>query len=153
MLETAFESPFAMFEALADFYREKGYFTNSPARAYRYQVLLEFAGWYDETREQVYRELLTYDLYLRENLKSRPDFTKDLTSYKDRIREFLRMANRQRSLTHIEPFQYPVWDVEAVNAGEKNEEDEFVLFDYTMRNPLTYEAAAEIMSLEVRNCR
>lgn len=153
VLETAFESPFAMFEALADFYREKGYFTNSPARAYRYQVLLEFAGWYDETREQVYRELLTYDLYLRENLKSRPDFTKDLTSYKDRIREFLRMANRQRSLTHIEPFQYPVWDVEAVNAGEKNEEDEFVLFDYTMRNPLTYEAAAEIMSLEVRNCR
>lgn len=107
--------------------------------------MLEFAGRYDETREPVYRELLTYDLYLRENLKSRPDFAKDLTSCKDRIREWIRQENRQRSLVHIEPFSYPVWDVEAVKAGGKNEKDEFVLFDYTMRNPLTYEAAAETM--------
>lgn len=149
VLETAFESPFAMFEALADFYREKGYFTNSPARAYRYLVLLDFASRYDEIREPVYRELLTYDLYLRENLKSRPDFIKDLMPYKDRIRELLRMENRQRSLTHIEPFKYPVWDVEAIKAGEKKEEDEFVLFDYTIRSPLTYEAAAERMSLNL----
>lgn len=150
VLETVFEGPFAMFEALAEFYREKGYFTNSPARTYRYQVLLEFAGRYDEIREPAYRELLTYDLYLRENLKSRPGFIKDLTPYKDRIRELLRRENRQRSLVHIEPFKYPVWDVEAIKTGEKNEEDIFVLFDYTMRNPLTYEAAAEIMSLEVK---
>lgn len=87
VLETAFEGPFAMFEALADFYREKGYFTNSPARVYRYQVLLDFAGRYDRVREPVYRELLTYDMYLRENLKSRPDFAKDLAPYKERIRQ------------------------------------------------------------------
>ena len=31
------------YEALADYYQEQGYFTNSPARAYRYQILLEFA--------------------------------------------------------------------------------------------------------------
>lgn len=119
VLETVFAGPFAMFEALADFYREKGYFVNSPARAHRYQVLLEFVCRYDKAREPVYRELLTYDMYLRENLKSRPDFMKDMTPYKARIRELARQESRQRSLSHIEPFAYPVWDVEAVNAGEK----------------------------------
>jgi len=143
VLETVFTSPFAMFEALADFYREKGYFTNSPARAYRYQVMLEFANCYDTVREAVYRELLTYDMYLRENLKSRPVFAKDPAPCKEQVRDFFRRENRQRNLTHIEPFAYPVWDAEAIKAGEKNEKEVFVLFDYTERNPLTYEAAVK----------
>lgn len=143
VLETVFADPFAMFEALADFYREKGYFTNSPARVYRYQVILEFANRYDGEREAVYRELLTYDMYLRENLKSRPDFARDLTPYKEQVRGFFQRENRQRNLTHIEPFAYPVWDVGAIKEGVKNKKDIFVLFDYTVRNPLTYEAAVE----------
>ncbi|MCM1063259.1 MAG: B12-binding domain-containing radical SAM protein [Eubacterium sp.] len=148
VLETVFESPFAMFEALAGFYEEKGYFVNSPARAYRYQVLLAFAALYDGTREPVYRELLTYDMYLRENLKSRPDFMKDMIPYKERIRELTRQENRQRNLTHIEPFAYPVWDMEAVKAGKKNENDIFVTFHYAARNPLTHEASVEYVAVE-----
>lgn len=143
LLETVFSSPFAMFEALADFYREKGYFINSPSRGYRYHVILEFACKYDGDREYVYRELLTYDMYLRENLKSRPDFAKDLVPYKERIRSFFRESGRQRNLTHLEPFAYPVWDLEAVKAGERNEREVFVLFDYARRSPLTYEADTE----------
>lgn len=143
LLETVFSSPFAMFEALADFYREKGYFINSPSRGYRYHVMLEFACKYDGDREYVYRELLTYDMYLRENLKSRPDFAKDPVPYKERIRSFFRESGRQRNLTHLEPFAYPVWDLEAVKAGERNEREVFVLFDYARRSPLTYEADTE----------
>ncbi len=143
LLETVFSSPFAMFEALADFYREKGYFINSPSRGYRYHVMLEFACKYDGDREYVYRELLTYDMYLRENLKSRPDFAKDSVPYKERIRSFFRESGRQRNLTHLEPFAYPVWDLEAVKAGERNEREVFVLFDYARRSPLTYEADTE----------
>lgn len=143
LLETVFTSPFAMFEALAGFYREKGYFTNSPARGYRYHIMLEFAGRYDGGRAPVYKELLTYDMYLRENLKSRPDFAKETEPYKERIRSFFRESGRQRNLTHIEPFSYPVWDLEAVKAGERNEREVFVLFDYARRSPLTYEADTE----------
>ena len=143
LLESVFDSPFAMFEALADFYGEKGYFTNSPARTYRYQALLEFAVWRDPGRKGVYRELLTYDMYLRENLKSRPEFAKDLTPYKDRVREFFKQTGRPRNLTHLEPFHYPVWDTDALRAGKRNETEVFVLFDYERRSPLTYEAATE----------
>ena len=42
-----FASPFAMFEALADHYEKNGCFVNSPSRAYRYEVLLDFATEYD----------------------------------------------------------------------------------------------------------
>ena len=125
-LEKAFPGPFAMYEALADFYREKKYFTASPARSYRYHVLLEFAAEYDGGRLEVYRELLTYDIYLRENVKSRPDFAPDINDYKDDIKMFFQKEERERKylpdyagydwkqlskMAHLEPFVWPVWDI------------------------------------------
>lgn len=132
-LEQAFPTPFAMYEALAAFYEEKGYFVNSPARAYRYHVLLEFAESCDGEYAAVYRELLTYDMYLRENLKSRPDFATDMSeeSVKNVVRDFYRKEEEERrylpdykeydwkqlsKMTHLESFVYPVWDREAMLA-------------------------------------
>lgn len=141
VLEQVFESPFAMYERLAAFYRENGYVTNSPARAYRYEIMLQFAEKYDRSRLSLYRELLTYDMYLRENLKSRPEFAADISLYKKEIREFYRREEAEHrylpdyegydsrqleKMTHLEPFTYP--------------EPHFVLFDYRNRNPLNYEA-------------
>ena len=118
-LEKAFPDSFAMYEALADFYRQKGYLTASPARSYRYQILLAFAMERDKTRLAVYRELLTYDMYLRENLKSRPEFAGNLTEWKDAIRDFYQKEERSHhylpdyvgydwkqlsKMTHLEPF-------------------------------------------------
>jgi len=155
VLEQAFDSPFRMYEALAEFYEEKGYFTNSPARSYRYQVLLAFACEKDKEHEAVYRELLTYDLYLRENVKSRPEFARDLMPFKETMREFYRKEEEERKylpeyrdydskqlarMTHMEPFFYPVWERLAWESGKAAEEPVFVLFDYEMRNPLTGDA-------------
>ena len=141
VLEQVFESPFAMYERLAAFYRENGYVTNCPARAYRYEIMLQFAEKYDRSRLSLYRELLTYDMYLRENLKSRPEFAADISLYKKEIREFYRREEAEHrylpdyegydsrqleKMTHLEPFTYP--------------EPHFVLFDYRHRNPLNYEA-------------
>ncbi len=125
-LEKAFPGPFAMYEALADFYRKKGYFTASPARGYRYHVLLDFAAEYDGGRLEAYRELLTYDIYLRENVKSRPDFAPDINDCKDKAKTFYQKEERERKylpdyegydwkqlskMTHLEPFTRPVWDI------------------------------------------
>lgn len=154
-LERVFEGPFALFEALADFYKEEGYFVNSPARSYRYQVLLQFATKADEKNQDIYRELLVYDMYLRENLKSRPDFAKDLSEYKEEIRSFYQKEEQDRLLlpdyteydwkqlskmTHLEPFYYPVWDVNSADFPTEYAKPVFVLFDYRNRNPLNYEA-------------
>lgn len=154
-LEHAFESPFRMYEALAGFYEENGYFVSSPARSYRYQVLLAFALQYDKEQEAVYRELLTYDMYLRENLKSRPDFAYDLQGYKEEIRSFYRQEEEEREylpaygeydskqlarMTHLEPFYYPVWKMPEKGMTEVSQTPAYVLFDYQERNPLTGEA-------------
>lgn len=167
----AFESPFAMYEAMADFYERQGYFVNSPARAYRYHVLLEFAEEYDGVHSAVYRELLTYDMYLRENLKSRPDFATDMSdgTIKETIRAFYQKEAEERTylpdygaydwkqlskMTHLEPFHYPVWDVDALismsASGAKQSDGagtSYVLFDYKVRNPLNYEAKTQLIGI------
>ncbi|MBR4760553.1 MAG: DUF4080 domain-containing protein [Lachnospiraceae bacterium] len=147
LLEKAFSSPFSMFESLADFYEENGYFTNSPARSYRYEVLLDFAEKYDGKNRETYILLLTYDLYLRENMKSRPAFCRPLTneSYKNARHAFYKEEEKTRKylpnlsaydarqlerMTHLEPVADPVWDAD------------YILFDYSIRDPLSNEAAA-----------
>ena len=154
-LVKAFRSPFAMYEALADFYEEKGYFVSSPARSYRYQVLLHFASQYDGAWEAVYRELLTYDMYLRENLKTRPYFAYDLQEHKEFYRAFYKQEEEERRLlsaymnydskqlarmTHLEPFYYPVWDMPDREMTELSSYPVYILFDYQERNPLNGEA-------------
>ena len=166
-LENAFPHPFAMYEALADFYEEKGYFAVSPARARRYEILSAFAARWDKEREPVYRELLTYDMYLRENLKSRPEFAGELAPVRKQVRDFYQREERERrflpeyaqydwkqleKMTHLEPFNYPVWDRERMAAGYEGGEGKewgtctrFVLFDYRKRNPLNYEAHVQVI--------
>lgn len=168
-LEQAFETPFALYEALADFYEKRGYFVNSPARSYRYQVLLEFACEYDGQYEAVYRELLTYDMYLRENLKSRPDFAKDLGAYKESFRIFYKQEEEMREylpayeaydskqlsrMTHLEPFTYPVWERMDKNVTKVSctdvvdgTKEYYVLFDYQERSPLTGEARTVVVGM------
>ena len=170
-LESAFVHPFAMFEGLAQYYQDKGYFTNSPSRAYRYEILLGFAQCVDQENEALYRELLIFDMYLRENLKSRPSFAGETEDEeKCRIREFYEKeasmpcylkayagfsAKQTSKMTHMEPFSYPVWldgekikesvskDRTAAESGPKKRQ--LVLFDYKKRNPLHSEAAVYLI--------
>ncbi len=167
-LEGAFSSPFTMFETMAEYYEEKGYYLNSPARAYRYEILLDFAERYDPGKRDVYIELLTYDLYLRENLKSRPAFCRDLTEegYKSYRRAFYKEEEKTRrylpslreydgrqlsGMTHLEPFVYPVWDTAELLRRRtepqiaKNPKEQYILFDYSERDPLSGEARTQIL--------
>ncbi len=161
VLENAFEHPFAMYEKLADYYEQNGYFTNSPARSYRYEVLLHFACSVDPANEELYKELLTFDMYLRENLKSRPSFAGEKEPEKERIRAFYLAeeecprylksyttynAKQTSKMTHMEPFYYPVWEKDATLMSRKNAESTLVLFDYNSRNPLNAQAAIHVIS-------
>lgn len=155
VLENMFESPFALFKSLAAFYEEKGYFLNSPARSYRYQVILAFAVSIAPEKEELYRELLTFDYYLRENAKNRPDFCRDLSLYRDSIWDFYRKeeekpeilaeykeyhARQTIKMTHMEAFFYPVWEKEREKITVRRSKPALVIFDYKKRDALTKEA-------------
>lgn len=147
-----FSSAFAFFEELADYYERKGYFVQSPARSYRYQVLLSFleetAGITGQERA-FFEEKMTIDLYLRENCKTRPSFAKELTPYREKFRAFFQEEAREHRVlsgeyreydarmlarsVHIEPVFFE-------SEGEPAEKPEYLLFDYKKRSPLTGEA-------------
>lgn len=156
-----FDHAFQMYEALADYYEREGLFLQTPARGYRYRALLSFACETDGERAALYRELLTFDFYLREKAKSRPDFAADLSAYHETIWNFYREeekspdyltgyqnyhAKQMLKMTHIDVFYYKVWEKEPEKAVQRKEQPVFILFDYSVRNPLTQDA--KIFTLE-----
>lgn len=166
VLVRRFGSAFEMYDRLALFYQEKGYFVNSPARSRRYEVLLEFAEQEDAERIGLYRELAVYDMYLRENAKSRPAFASNQRSYYDRIAGFYREEEENRAylpdygeyqakqlqrMTHLEIFEWPVdktaWELWEMSTEEKRQEETALLFDYRWRDPMYGNAA--VMRVEL----
>lgn len=155
LLAKKFHTPFAMFDMLAAYYEKMDYFLNTPARSYRYQALLAFAKETDSERSELYRELLTYDFYLRENARSRPSFCRNLSDYYPKIWEFYQKeeniaaflpdyadyhARQIMKMTHMEVFFYPVWEKDLMKIGQRREEPYLALFDYQKRSPLTRDA-------------
>ena len=152
MLEKEFDTPFKLYESLADYYDEKGYALQNPARSYRYQILLDFCMGKAPEKENMYRELLTFDIYLREKMKTRPAFAKSQDSLKDISREVYQREEETRELlptykeynskqlskmTHLEEFEYSVWKQ---SDCKKLTENQLIIFDYNERNPLNAEA-------------
>ena len=140
MLQQGFETPFAMFDAMAVFYEENDYYVHVPARSYRYQVIYSFAKKHMPEAIAAVGQALTYDLYLRENCKSRPAFAMDLMPWKDSIRE-LTIDKKD----HIEVFRYPVWEKSAEKMMRELSEPAFVRFCYGQRDPLSHNARTEVL--------
>lgn len=156
VLAKEFASPFQMYETLAGYYRTNGYFTSTPSRTYRYQILLDFACSVAGNKRTLFTELLTFDLYLRENLKSRPCFCPDNALDKEKLHlffsaeaqnpQFLKKyegykAAQLLKMTHIERFSYPVWHETPSECAARLNAPAYILFDYQNRNALTYDAS------------
>lgn len=141
-----FDRPFSLFERLADFYEKKGCFVNTPSRIYRYEVLRRFALEETACEKALLDELLTMDVYLREDAKSRPSFAGDQTPYKDLINRFYRKQKQAAASAvtgHVEVFWYDIAKEKPVY--ERLAKEQYVVFDYYNRNPLTKAAAIRIL--------
>lgn len=156
VLQQEFTSPFHLFAALTEYYHINGYFTSTPSRSYRYQILLEFACSIDADKRELYMELLIFDLYLRENLKSRPNFSPKNKTDRQQLNKFYAQEEQTPKylkgysgytsaqllrMTHIECFFYPVWKEQAQDRTKKLQNPVYILFDYQKRSSLTHNAA------------
>ena len=132
-MESFFEDAFSLYEELGKFYEGKGYHSISHSRMRRYEILLEFL----EQRQEISREkavdAMLLDLYLRENLKSRPSFAPSQKPYEKMVWEYRREKKIPKT-AHIEVFQ----------------NGDIVLFDYETRNPLTNNAETKTINEEVK---
>ena len=123
-------SPFAFFRGLSDFYRDRGYVVSQPSRMKRYEILREYAlASGTVTDKDLLDELLTYDLYLRENMKSRPSFSRNLSIYREML------SRKEGTDRHEEVFVYDVLSDEPVSCAPM-----VVEFRYDRRDPLTNNA-------------
>lgn len=122
-LENFFPDAFSIYERLGSFYMEKGYGDVSHTRMRRYEILLEFLEDMPEISVDQVKDQMVYDLYLRENLKSRPGFARDQKPFERQIWDF-RKREKVAKNAHVEVFA----------------DGKVLLFDYADRDPLTNNA-------------
>ena len=143
------KTPFDFYKELGDYYVEQGLHERKHNRPARYEILLAFARAKGLGDGELVKELLTYDLYLRENMKSRPAWAKELSTWNKMYLEFFRQEEIAGLYIKDEPYdsrkaarQYHVeyWDFdveETAASGEKCGKPAHILFDYNNRNPLS----------------
>lgn len=131
-LEGFFPDAFSIYEGLGRFYMEKGYGDVSHTRMRRYEILLEFLENVPEISMDKVKDQMVYDLYLRENLKSRPGFAKDQKPFERQIWDF-RKREKVAKNAHMEVFA----------------DGKVLLFDYADRDPLTNNAHVEDVTEKV----
>jgi len=141
VMEPLFESAFAMFQEFGAFYEEKGYFGMSHSRIRRAEILLEFMR--EQKSEdavlQMLEESLTFDLYYRENCKSRPFWAPSPAEFKEQTRYYCKNGVK----SHVEPFHYrfPEKSKKALNEiPARLKQPVYMLFDYENRDPLDHQA-------------
>lgn len=122
-LEKFFPDAFSIYERLGSFYMEKGYGDISHTRMRRYEILLEFLEDMPEISMDQIKDQMVYDLYLRENLKSRPGFARDQKPFERQIWDF-RKREKVAKNAHVEVFA----------------DGTVLLFNYADRDPLTNNA-------------
>lgn len=148
-LEKEFDSAFDLYLSLGRYYENHELHLMSHSRITRYEIMLGFIKSLETGKEKLYKELLTFDLYLRENVKNRPVFAGEYLVSKEMVNQFYeeevqerkylkgyeKYDKRQlRKMTHMEAFHYDV-------LGDGSEKEVFILFDYENRSRLTHQAS------------
>lgn len=141
--EEEFSSPYSMFLAMGGHYKKRGLDGTNHSRMARYEILYEIIKEHLENGPgrsgqsmEAYRDFLMTDLYLRENVKSRPSFARDQSHYKTRIKEFFKKEEKEpvylKDYHGFDSRQMSkMAHVEAMGDGV------LVLFDYRNRDALT----------------
>ena len=156
-LENYHKSPFDLYEKLGQYYKKHGYFDGGISRSSRYNILQRYFEEEVEKKEEldeIFREVLTYDLYLRDNVKNPPPFVKAwgkeenerLHAFYDRealehkyLPDYSGYAPRQlSSMTHLRKFSLDMNSL--LTEGKIRKETSYYLFDYKNRNPLNHSA-------------
>lgn len=145
VLELEYENPFDMFLELGEYYEKHGLFAMNHSRIRRCEILLGFVKEKSFAHKDIYEETLTFDLYYRENMKTRPKWAPDIAMFKEETRKYCKNGK----LSHIEPFYYDMsllLKQKSISEYPQKGQRSFYLFSYEGKNPLT--GQAEVRRIE-----
>lgn len=131
LLETGYPSAYEMYEKLGKFYEENGFTGISHSRIKRYEILNDFIEQenFSETEKEALKEAMVFDVYERENAKTRPSFADDYSKWKDVSGKVVKNGK----LSHVERFNYifPKRSERTIKAiPERTALPVYCLFDY-----------------------
>ncbi len=133
-------SAYELYRDLWRYYEEHDYLEIQHKRSARYEILLEFVRQNMPEKSDYIQELLTYDYYLRENAKTRPEFAGEYKVEK----EFLHHFYEEEAVTHKYLPSYVTYDKNQMRKMTHIEylpiSGKWILFDYMNRNPLNRQA-------------
>ncbi len=146
-LKHFYPSPMKLYEELYGHYEKRHMEMQAHSRMKRYEILLDFfkeqvlnrlEGNPEEIQQmqELFEEILLMDLFLREDMKSRPYFATKHSqkNYKALYEEY----RKQHKLIHIEEFAYDI--LASVTEGKAIKKETTVLFNYSDRDPITNSA-------------
>ena len=152
-LEKEFCDPFTMYQRMAAFYEQQGWWGQSHSRMQRFEMLREFI--HSISENGIYDELLLLDLYLRENSKIRPKWAPDLQNEKKQFLDWFRQeeqehqvlkgyegfsARQMMNMVHLERFSIETAQLCGWEQQKEDTQECWVLFDYRNRNALDQNA-------------
>lgn len=152
-LEKEFCDPFTMYQRMAAFYGQQGWWGQSHSRMQRFEMLREFI--HSISENGIYDELLLLDLYLRENSKIRPKWAPDLQNEKKQFLDWFRQeeqehqvlkgyegfsARQMMNMVHLERFSIETAQLCGWEQQKEDTQECWVLFDYRNRNALDQNA-------------
>lgn len=137
--EEEFADAFSMYEALAEYYESQGLFRVSHSRVARYEILKRFLEKHlPQGRMGECAEWLTLDLYLRDNVRNRPDFLGESSITSDEAAAFYKREETERRYLS----DYQGYDRRQMRKMTHLERlgGRLFLFDYRKRDPLNGDA-------------
>lgn len=155
LLENCGKDAFRMYEDLGKYYEKNGYFGKKHSRIARYEILWEYVTERYAGLKEELRQTLTYDLYLRDYVKSPPEFVKKREEdYLASVRTFLDREAAEpeilseyrgyvpRQLFHMVYVDEFTLDFETLLTQGRAEKGKAysLVFDYKKRNPLSHSA-------------
>lgn len=160
-LEAHYDSPYRLYAEIAFYYKDHGYFSVNHGRVERYRILRDFfiekteyiqslVRAFEKPQKTValitsssetaeFSALLMKDLYLRENIKNRPDFYDDGIVPKDERHEFFESRAYEQYLDKESYAAFSPVQVANMTHLEKTATG-YLLFDYQNRDELTHNA-------------
>ncbi|MCM1257334.1 MAG: B12-binding domain-containing radical SAM protein [Roseburia sp.] len=144
-LDVAYGDSFGFFLELGEFYEKKGYFAMNHSRIRRCEILLDFLVEDGVMPVELAKQSLLYDLYYRENIKSRPYWAANPSDFAHMTRKYCKNGN----LTHVEPFFYdfPQTGEKLKELPRRLKEAVYVEFDYRDRDALNHQAKIRILKV------
>ncbi|MEA4973902.1 MAG: B12-binding domain-containing radical SAM protein [Candidatus Metalachnospira sp.] len=150
-------NPFGFFEALSDWWSENGYFDVSHSKMELYDRIFEFLKQYKPVKEKLdmLKELLRYDIFCGDNIKTIPEaleretseeekqFERDFYMSEDNIEKYIPKLKgyTPKQLLRMCRIEFFDMDIETQDKGVSA-----VLFDYYDRDIISNKAKAFVLS-------